>query len=93
MSTKTEGIAQCSVYCTFLSFVEREVQVIINVFIIITFLMVDSGRNNVILHSQYAGNSFYRTGSTQQVSCHRLSRADIQFISVISKYILDSFHF
>ena len=55
--------------------------------------MADSGRNNVILHSQYTGNSFYRTGSTQQVSCHRLSRADIQFISVISKYILDSFHF
>ena len=33
MSTKTEGIAQCSVYCTFLSFVEREVQVIINVLV------------------------------------------------------------
>ena len=48
VSTKTECVAQCSTNSTMLCLIECEVQVIVDLFVVITFFVVDCWRNNVI---------------------------------------------
>ena len=80
MTTETEGIAQCSTNLTLLSFVEGEIQVIIELFVLIIFLMVDGRRYDVVLNTEYADHSLYSTSSTQQVTSHRLGRTDVKLV-------------
>ena len=65
MTTESKSIGQGYVHFTLLGFVERKVQVIVDVFVVVTLFVVDSRRNNAILDSKDTCNSFYRTGSTQ----------------------------
>ena len=93
MTTKSKCVAQCSTYSTLLCLIESEVQVVVDVFIVVTFFVIDCRRYNVIFYRQYASNSFYTSGCTQQVSSHRLGRTDVQFVSMFAKQILDGFYF
>ena len=52
VSAKAKGIAQRDIHSALLRLVEGEVQCIINVFILISVLMVDGGRHNVVLHGK-----------------------------------------
>ena len=70
MTTKTEGVAESSTYLTLLSLVEREVQIIIDLGILVTLLVVDGGRNDIVLHSQYSNHCLNSSSSTKQVTCH-----------------------
>ena len=70
MTAESKSIGQSYIHFTLLSLVERKVQVIVDVFVVITLFVIDSRRNNVILDSKDTCNSFYRTGSTLQVACH-----------------------
>ena len=65
MTAESESIGQGYVHFALLRFVEREVQVIVDVFVIITLFVVDSRRNNAVLDGEDARNGFYRTGSAQ----------------------------
>lgn len=67
MTTESKSIGQSYVHFALLCFVEREVQVIVDVFVVITLFVVDGRRNNAILDGEDACNGFYRTGSAQQV--------------------------
>ena len=69
MTTESKSIGQSYVHFALLCFVEREVQVIVDVFVVITLFVVDGRRNNAILDGEDACNGFYRTGSAQQVAC------------------------
>ena len=54
MTTKTKGVAQCSTHLTLLSLVERKVQIIVNLRILVVLLMVDSWRYNIVLYRKDA---------------------------------------
>ena len=49
MTTKSKCIGQSYVHFALLSLVERKVQVIVDVFVVITLFVVDSRRYNAIL--------------------------------------------
>ena len=49
MTTESKSIGQGYVHFTLLGFVERKVQVIVDVFVVVTLFVVDSRRNNAIL--------------------------------------------
>lgn len=58
MTTESKSIGQGYVHFALLCFVERKVQVIVDVFVIITLFVVDSRRNNAILDGEDACNGF-----------------------------------
>ena len=93
MSAETERVAQSSTDGAFLSLVEGEVQVVVDVFIQVVIGMVDGRRHDVVLHSQAANQRFDTAGSTEQVTRHRLRRADVQFVSVFAEELSDGLHF
>ena len=66
MTTESKSIGQSYVHFALLCFVEREVQVIVDVFVVITLFVVDGRRNNAILDGEDACNGFYRTGSASK---------------------------
>ena len=70
VTTKSEGIAETSTHLTLLSLVEGEVEVVVDLLVLIIFLMVDGGRNNIVLNSQNGNHSLNSTSSTQQVTSH-----------------------
>ena len=70
MATKSEGIAETSTYHTLLGFIESEVQIVVDLWIIIALLVVDGGRNDIVLNSQNSYHSLNSTGSTKQMTCH-----------------------
>ena len=49
MTAKSKCIGQSYVHFAFLSFVERKVKVIVDVFVVITLFVVDSRRYDAIL--------------------------------------------
>ena len=81
MTTESKSIGQSYVHFALLCFVEREVQVIVDVFVVITLFVVDGRRDNAILDGEDACNGFYRTGSAQQVAGHGFCRTDVQLIT------------
>ena len=64
MTTESKSIGQSYVHFALLCFVEREVQVIVDVFVVITLFVVDGRRNNAILDGEDACNGFYSTTPT-----------------------------
>lgn len=50
MSPKSEGVGEGSTHSALLSLVEREVHVVVNVFIAVVLIVVDGGRDDVVLH-------------------------------------------
>ena len=50
VSSETERVAQRRAYLAFLRLVEREVQVVVDFFVVIAVGMVDCGRHDVFLH-------------------------------------------
>ena len=50
MTTKSEGVGEGSTHSALLSLVEREVHVVVNVFIAVVLIVVDGGRDDVVLH-------------------------------------------
>lgn len=70
MAAEAKRIAHCSTYQAFLGFVECEIQIIVNLGILVTSLMVDGRRNNIVLNSQYGSHSLNSAGGTQQVTRH-----------------------
>ena len=90
MTTKAESIAETSTYLTLLSLVECEIQVVVDLGILIAIFMVDGGRNDIVLYSQYGNHSLYSASCAQQVTSHRLCRRNVELESCIAKYLLDS---
>ena len=90
VTTKTEGVAKTSTYDTLLSLVECEVQVVINLWILITFLVIDCWRNDIVLDSQNGSHCLNSTSSTKKVTSHRLGRRDVELVGSIAEYLLDS---
>ena len=70
MTAKSKCIGQSYVHFAFLSFVERKVKVIVDVFVVITLFVVDSRRYDAILDRKNTCDGFYRTGGAQQVTSH-----------------------
>ena len=70
MTTKAEGIAETSTNHALLSLVEGEIQIVVNIRILIALLVIDGGRNDVVLYSQNSNHSLNGSSSTQQVTCH-----------------------
>ena len=64
MTTESKSIGQSYVHFALLCFVEREVQVIVDVFVVITLFVVDGRRNNAILDGEDACNGFYHHRTT-----------------------------
>ena len=50
VTTKSEGVGEGSTHSALLSLVEREVHVVVNVFIAVVLIVVDGGRDDVVLH-------------------------------------------
>ena len=90
VSAKAEGIGQGSAYGTFLSLVESEVHVVVQLRIIITLGMVDGRRDDIVLNAQYTDHTFYGTSGTKEVTGHALGRADVDLVSLLAEEILDS---
>ena len=78
MPAKTKGVAHCHIDLPFLRFVESEVDVWIDIFIIRE--MVDCRRDDVVLDRQNGRNCFNHTSSTQQMPGHGLCRIDIHLV-------------
>ena len=93
VATKSEGVGEGSTHSALLSLVEREVHVVVDVFIAVVLIVIDGGRNDIILHREAANDSFHSTSSTEEVTCHRLSRGDVELVSMLTKYLADSFDF
>ena len=89
MTTKAEGIAETSTNLALLGLVECEVQIVVNLWIIVALLVVDCGRNDVVLNSQDSDHSLYCASGTQQVTSHRLRRRDVQLEGCIAEDFLD----
>ena len=49
MTAESKRVGQSYIHFTLLSLVERKVQVIVDVFVVITLFVVDSRRNNAVL--------------------------------------------
>ena len=64
MAAKSERIAQSSTYLTLLCLVERKVQRIIELRILVALLVIDGRRHDVVLDTQYTCHSLHGTGSS-----------------------------
>ena len=93
MTAKSKSIGQGYVHFALLSFVERKVQVIVDVFVVITLFVIDGRRQSAILDSKDTRNGLYRTGRAKQVKSHGFGRTDIQFISMLAEYLFNGFGF
>ena len=91
MTAKAECVAHGSAHLTLLCLVEGEVEIVVDFLIVVTLLVVDGGGHDVVLHSQYGSHSLNGTGGTQQVTGHRLRRADVEFVGSLAEYLLDGF--
>jgi len=76
-----------------LSLVEREVHVVVDVFIAVVLIVIDGGRNDIVLHREAANDSFHCTSSTKEVTGHRLGGGDVELVSVFTKHLADSLYF
>ena len=72
MATETGGVRRGCVDFALLGLVECEIQVVVDILVVVALLMVNGGGNYAVYDSQDAGDGFYSTGSSQQVTCHRL---------------------
>lgn len=72
MSAESEGVAQCGAYGAFLCFVEGEVEVIVDVFVVVAFFVVDGGGDDVFLDGEAAYHGFNGSGCSEEVACHGL---------------------
>lgn len=70
MATEAECVAEGSTYLALLWSVEGEVHVIVDVLILVTILVIDCWRDDIVLHSENTNHSFERTSSTEKVTCH-----------------------
>lgn len=93
VSTETKGVGEGGAHGALLCFVESEVQVVVDVFIVVALLVVDGGRYDVVLDRQAASDAFYSTSSTQEVARHRLGRRNVEVVSVLAKYLCDGLGF
>ena len=91
MTTKTKGVAHRYFYIAVLCFVEGEIQALIYFFI--GGFKVDCRWYNAVFDSKNRCHCLYCPCSTEQVSCHRLGRVDIDIISVFAKNFEYSFRF
>ena len=53
VAAETECVAQCGSYFSLLCFVESEVEIVVDVFVLVVFLVVDCRRNDVVLHCEH----------------------------------------
>ena len=70
VTSEAEGVAEGCTHGTLLRLVEGEVEVVVNVFVIVAFLVIDGGRNDVVLHCKAACNGFYCASCAEKVTCH-----------------------
>ena len=90
VTSETERIRKGDIDHSLLCSIEREVQVVVNIFVQIVIGMIDSWRNNIILYSLDADKGLNCSCSSEQMTSHRLGRADIELVSMIAKDLLDS---
>ena len=93
VTTKSEGVGEGSTHSALLSLVEREVHVVVDVFIAVVLIVIDGGRNDIVLHREAANDSFHCTSSTEEVTGHRLGGGDVELVSVLTKHLADSLYF
>ena len=70
VTAKAEGIGERSANGAFLSLVEGEVEIVIDVLVLIAFFMIDSGRNDIFLNRLDAEDSFHSSGGTEEMAGH-----------------------
>ena len=59
MTAESECVGQGNINFAFLCFIEREIKVVVDVLVVVTFFVVDSRRNNAVLNGKDACNRFY----------------------------------
>ena len=85
MSSEPEGIGQCDINRALLRLVEREVHSVVQCLVLVTVLVVDGRRYDVVTAGEQTEQSLHGTGSAQHVSCHRLGATDIHLIGMLAK--------
>ena len=93
MSAETECVAKCIADIAFLRLVEREIQTVVNLWVLVLGIMVDGWRNNTIVQCQYRCHSLNRSCRTEEVPCHRLGRVEVHLVCVVAKHLLYSVQF
>ena len=93
VATEAERVAQGSAHGALLGLVEGEVEVVVNVLVAVVLFVVDGGRNDVVLYGEAAEECFHSTGSAEQVTCHTLCGADVEFVCVLAEELGDGLYF
>ena len=93
VTTKSEGVGEGSTHSALLSLVEREVHVVVNVFIAVVLLGAAGAVEAIVCCLSVQNDIIPPTISTEEVTCHRLSRGDVELVSMLAKYLADSFDF
>ena len=86
MASESEGIVQGHLYCSFLRLVERKIEIVVN----IRILMLENYR---VPERMYAGQSLDGSRSTQQMTVHGFGRTDIEVVGMLSEQTLHGFQF
>ena len=76
MTSEAEGIVQGHLYCSFLRLVERKIEIV--VYIRILMLEIDGRRHYRVIDRMYAGQCLHCPRSPQQMAVHGLGRTDIE---------------
>lgn len=85
MPAKAEAIAQRSVDLHWACGVRNVIQVACR----IGKLVIDRWRSRLVFDREYGRYGFDRSGSTEQVTCHRLRRADRDLVGVLAEEYLN----
>ena len=91
MASETESVTQRRVDIPFLGFAEGEIDAIVDVLVLIVRVMVDGWRNNAFFQRHDTCQRFHCSGSTDQMTGHRLGRIQIHLIHMLSEHTLNRF--
>src|SRR5688572_15397814 len=87
MTTETKRITQCDIDISMLGFIKSEIEPRIQAWIIGE--MIDCRGDNGLINCKQAGDAFNGAGSAQQMTCHGLRGAYVQFIRMFPKDLLN----
>ena len=88
VSAEAESVAHCGAHGALLCLIEREVEVVVYLLVLVGVVVVDGGRYDVVLYRQHAHHCLYGSGGTEQVAGHRLGRADVQLVGCVAEDVL-----
>ena len=89
MTAKAECITQGVIDIPFLRFVEREVEGRVEAFVVGE--VINCRWDNAVPDGHQTGYYFDRAGSPEEVSSHRLGRADVELAGMLPENVLNGF--